>query len=151
MALGSSSPEILLSVIEICGNNFMAGDLGPSTIVGSAAFNFLFITGFCVVSIEAGGIRRINNFKVFMTTAMYSVFAYIWLFIVLVVFTPNEITVWEAVITFLCFPLLVVNSYMVEKNCFIVSKTEKEIEAIQDMCKCERLFFFIFFCKFKCV
>ena len=34
MALGSSSPEILLSVIEICGNNFLAGDLGPGTIVG---------------------------------------------------------------------------------------------------------------------
>lgn len=29
MALGSSAPEILLSVIEICGNNFIAGDLGP--------------------------------------------------------------------------------------------------------------------------
>jgi solute carrier family 8 (sodium/calcium exchanger) len=34
MALGSSSPEILLSVIEIVGNNFQAGDLGPGTIVG---------------------------------------------------------------------------------------------------------------------
>ena len=39
MALGSSAPEILLSVIEIFGNNFEAGDLGPGTIVGSAAFN----------------------------------------------------------------------------------------------------------------
>ena len=34
MALGSSSPEILLSVIEIVGNNFQSGDLGPGTIVG---------------------------------------------------------------------------------------------------------------------
>ncbi len=34
MALGSSAPEILLSVIEIVGNDFKAGDLGPSTIVG---------------------------------------------------------------------------------------------------------------------
>ena len=33
MALGSSAPEILLSVIEIVGNNFNAGDLGPGTIV----------------------------------------------------------------------------------------------------------------------
>ena len=45
MALGSSSPEILLSVIEICGNNFLAGDLGPGTIVGKHFFfktnNFL--------------------------------------------------------------------------------------------------------------
>jgi solute carrier family 8 (sodium/calcium exchanger) len=31
MALGSSSPEILLSIIEIVGNRFEAGDLGPGT------------------------------------------------------------------------------------------------------------------------
>ncbi|KHJ80336.1 hypothetical protein OESDEN_19990 [Oesophagostomum dentatum] len=34
MALGSSAPEILLSIIEIVGNGFRAGDLGPGTIVG---------------------------------------------------------------------------------------------------------------------
>lgn len=34
MALGSSAPEILLSIIEIVGKNFKAGELGPSTIVG---------------------------------------------------------------------------------------------------------------------
>ena len=38
MALGSSAPEILLSVIEIFQANFFAGSLGPGTIVGSAAF-----------------------------------------------------------------------------------------------------------------
>lgn len=34
-ALGSSAPEILLSIIEIVANQFRAGDLGPGTIVGS--------------------------------------------------------------------------------------------------------------------
>lgn len=63
MALGSSSPEILLSVIEICGNNFLAGDLGPGTIVGSAAYNLLCITAICVLAIESPGVRRIKNFK----------------------------------------------------------------------------------------
>lgn len=126
MALGSSSPEILLSVIEICGNNFLAGDLGPGTIVGSAAFNLLVITGICVVSIEGGDIRRIKNFTVFLTTTVYSVFAYIWLFLVLVVITPNEVTLWEAIITLLCFPLLVINAYMAEKNFFMSTKSSQE-------------------------
>merc|ERR1719456_1784406 len=36
MALGSSAPEILLSLIETYMNDFYSGDLGPSTIVGSA-------------------------------------------------------------------------------------------------------------------
>jgi solute carrier family 8 (sodium/calcium exchanger) len=31
MALGSSSPEILLSIIEIVGNRFESGELGPGT------------------------------------------------------------------------------------------------------------------------
>ena len=44
MALGSSAPEILLAIIETVSLNFEAGDLGPGTIVGSAAFNLLIIT-----------------------------------------------------------------------------------------------------------
>eukprot|EP00913_Durusdinium_trenchii_P002275 g2100.t1 len=44
LALGSSAPEILLSVVEIIGNGCFAGELGPSTIVGSAAFNL-----FCII------------------------------------------------------------------------------------------------------
>lgn len=32
MALGSSAPEILLSVIELIGNDYESGELGPSTI-----------------------------------------------------------------------------------------------------------------------
>ena len=135
MALGSSSPEILLSVIEICGNNFLAGELGPGTIVGSAAYNLLVISALCVVAIEGNEIRRIKNFKVFLTTAAWSVFAYLWLYIVLVVISPNEVTLWEAVITFLSFPVLVVNSYMAEKNFFFASKVHEEVQNLSDMCK----------------
>ena len=43
MALGSSAPEIMLSVIEIWAKGFHAGELGPGTIVGSAAFNLFKI------------------------------------------------------------------------------------------------------------
>lgn len=85
------------------------------------------ISAICVVAIEGNEIRRIKNYKVFLTTAAWSAFAYIWMFIVLVVITPNQVTVWEAVITFLSFPVLVVNSYMAEKNFFIKTK-EKEVE-----------------------
>ena len=48
MVLGSSAPEILLSVIEIIGDGFEAGSLGPGTIVGSAAFNFFIIIALCM-------------------------------------------------------------------------------------------------------
>merc|ERR1712159_880336 len=51
MALGSSAPEIMIAVIETIGLTFEAGDLGAGTIVGSAAFNLLFITAICVSSL----------------------------------------------------------------------------------------------------
>lgn len=51
MALGSSAPEIILSVIEVISSGFFAGELGPSTIVGSAAFNLFCIAALCVVAV----------------------------------------------------------------------------------------------------
>ena len=44
MALGSSAPEILLALLETVQSlDEPAGELGPSTIVGSAAFNLFVI------------------------------------------------------------------------------------------------------------
>ena len=54
MAFGTSAPEILLSMIEIFSSGFYAGDLGPGTIVGSAAYNLLIITAVCIMAIDAG-------------------------------------------------------------------------------------------------
>lgn len=61
MALGSSAPEILLSIIEIVGNDFKAGDLGPGTIVGSAAFNLMSITAVCIACIPGTDVRKIKG------------------------------------------------------------------------------------------
>lgn len=116
MALGSSAPEILLSCIEIIGNNFKAGDLGPGTIVGSAAFNLLVITAVCLFSIPNGEVRRLQNIKVFAVTAFSSVFAYIWLYIILEVSSEEKLDIWEAVLTLLFFPLLVVIAYIADRD-----------------------------------
>lgn len=64
MALGTSAPEILLACIEIIGHNFTSGELGPGTIVGSAAFNLLIITAVCIISIPGVEGRRIRLIKV---------------------------------------------------------------------------------------
>ena len=55
MALGSSAPEILLNCIETVitlTSGGKPGELGPSTIVGSAAFNFLVITGCSIAAVS---------------------------------------------------------------------------------------------------
>ena len=117
MALGSSAPEILLAIIEIVIiNNFESGKLGPSTIVGSAAFNLLVITGVCIMSIPAHETRRIKAVKVFAVTAAFSILAYVWLYIALSTSSANEIELWEAILTFLLFPILVVIAYIADKE-----------------------------------
>ncbi|GFR95839.1 sodium/calcium exchanger [Elysia marginata] len=116
LALGTSAPEILLSVIEIVGNNFESGSLGPGTIVGSAAFNLLFISAICIYAIPEGEIRRISSVKVFGVTAFTCVFAYVWMAIVLLAISPNRVEVWEAVLTFLFFPLLIIIAYLADKD-----------------------------------
>ena len=44
---------------------------------------------------------------VFVVTALVSVFAYIWLLIVLKWVSPDEVEIWEAIMTFILFPILV--------------------------------------------
>lgn len=116
MALGSSAPEILLSVIEIIGRGFKAGELGPSTVVGSAAFNLFMITAVCVSVLPPGEVRRIKHLRVFAFTATCSVFAYVWMYIILKVSTPGIIEVWEGIITLACFPGMVIVAWMIDRQ-----------------------------------
>lgn len=123
MALGSSAPEILLSVIEIVFNNWEAGALGPSTIVGSAAFNLMVIIAVCVSSIPAPndetgetGFRKIRQMGVFNVTAFFSVFAYLWLIVILQGNTAGVVDPWEAVVTFLFFFVLVLIAWMIDSG-----------------------------------
>lgn len=116
MALGSSAPEILLSAIEICGNNFDAGELGPSTIVGSAAFNLLIIIAVCVYVIPDGECRRIKHLRVFAITASTSVLAYVWLYIILAVSSKDEVEIWEALLTLAFFPIMVISAYIADRR-----------------------------------
>lgn len=118
MALGSSAPEILLSIIEIYAKNFEAGDLGPGTIVGSAAFNLLIIIAICVYVIPDDEVRRIKHLRVFFVTATWSVFAYLWLLVILKVTTPGVVDIWEGVVTFLFFPTTVATAYMADRRIY---------------------------------
>jgi solute carrier family 8 (sodium/calcium exchanger) len=114
MALGSSAPEILLAVVETVSLKFESGDLGPGTIVGSAAFNLLFITAICISCLDEDKddptqleTREIEEFGVFIITAIASLWAYFWMIIALAWVSADQIDPWEAVVTLLMFPVLV--------------------------------------------
>lgn len=116
MALGSSAPEILLSVIEICGHNFEAGQLGPATIVGSAAFNMFVIIGLCVYVVPDGERRKVKHLRVFFVTATWSIFAYLWLYIILAVISPGVVQVWEGLLTLFFFPICVLFAWVADRR-----------------------------------
>jgi solute carrier family 8 (sodium/calcium exchanger) len=135
MALGSSAPEILLATIETSGNlGGCPGELGASTIVGSAAFNLLVITAACVYAVNEEndvdpdrdvsvplGYKKIYDMGVFTWTASVSVFAYVWLYIVL---KDQMVTSVEAWLTFAYFFIFVAVAFMFDK--YNASKVVKE-------------------------
>ncbi|XP_022210627.2 sodium/calcium exchanger 3 isoform X3 [Drosophila obscura] len=125
MALGSSAPEILLSVIEIYAKDFESGDLGPGTIVGSAAYNLFMIIAVCMVWIPAGEVRRIRHLRVFAVTCLFSIFAYVWLWMILSVISPGIIEVWEALVTLLFFPVTVIWAYIAERRLLVYKYMDK--------------------------
>jgi solute carrier family 8 (sodium/calcium exchanger) len=131
MALGSSAPEILLSVLEIFQNDFFAGALGPGTIVGSAAFNLLIIIAVCIVAVVPVGERKIEGLDTYSCTAFFSIFAYLWLVIILKVSSPDVVKFWEAFVTFLMFPLLVALAYMIDANMLWVPGVPKSSHITQ--------------------
>lgn len=127
MALGSSAPEILLSIIEIVFmNNFKAGDLGPSTIVGSAAFNLFVIMALCVSCLPGEEVRRVKHLRVFAITATWSIFAYLWLYFILSVSSYGIVDIWEAVLTFIFFPITVFTAYVADKKIFVYKFLSKK-------------------------
>ena len=68
----------------------------------------------------------ISYTQVFTVTTVFSIFAYVWLIVVLVIITPNQVDLWEAILTFLFFPLLVLTAYAADKNFFRKSTKEQK-------------------------
>jgi len=129
MALGSSAPEIMLSVIEIWAKGFYAGDLGPGTIVGSAAFNLFMIIGLCMYVIPDDEVRKIKHLRVFIITATWSVFAYVWLYLILGAISYGEVHSWEGIVTFLFFPATVYTAFVADRRMFFYKYLDKKYRA----------------------
>merc|ERR1712088_642505 len=129
MALGSSAPEIMLSVIEIWAKGFEAGDLGPGTIVGSAAFNLFMIIGLCMYVIPDDEDRKIKHLRVFIITASWSVFAYVWLYLILGAISYGQVDSWEGIVTFLFFPATVYTAFVADRRMFFYKYLDKKYRA----------------------
>lgn len=116
MALGSSAPEILLTAIELWANKFFSASIGPQTIVGSAAFNLFIISAVCVTALPSPETRRIEGLDAFTVTATMSLIAYSWLLAILLLFSPQRVEIWEGVVTFMMFPILIILAFLADRG-----------------------------------
>ena len=129
MALGSSAPEIILNIYEtLITFGETPRELGASTIVGSAAFNFFVISGISIYSVSADnddrdedeieedgtphGVKKIYDMGVFTITCTASMLAYIWTFWCLI---DYEVTMLEAWLTLGFMFVLLILAYAADK------------------------------------
>ncbi|CAD5124085.1 unnamed protein product [Dimorphilus gyrociliatus] len=139
MAFGSSAPEILLAIGETAqklGKEDEGDGLGTFTIIGSAAFNLLIITAICILVVDGGEPKKIKELGVFLLTSVWSIFAYIWMLIVVRFSTPGVIDMWEAWVTFAFFPLMVLTAYAMDNGFWIYKchKSSVDVERTQSVC-----------------
>lgn len=118
LAFGTSFPQISLATIDAIRNlgSLYAGGLGPGTLVGSAAFDLFPIHAVCVVVPKAGELKKISDIGVWLVELFWSFWAYIWLYIILKVWTPNVVTLLESFLTVLQFGLLLLNAYAQDRR-----------------------------------
>merc|ERR1711884_650501 len=109
--------------------NFKAGDLGPGTIVGSAAFNLFMIIGLCMYVIPDDEVRKIKHLRVFIITASWSVFAYVWLYLILGAISYGQVDSWEGIVTFLFFPATVYTAFVADRRMFFYKYLDMKYRA----------------------
>merc|ERR1719461_2620356 len=87
------------------------------------------IIGLCMYVIPDDEVRKIKHLRVFLVTATWSVFAYIWLYVILGFISYGKVESWEGLLTFIFFPLTVWTAYVAERRLLCYkwfSKAEEE-------------------------
>jgi K+-dependent Na+/Ca+ exchanger-like protein len=101
MAMGSSAPELAIALMALFTAEGVHSDVGIGTIVGSAVFNILVITG--VSAVAAGGLR-IRMFAVRRDIAYYLLAIGYLAFI----FLDKHVELWEAILGLVAYAIYVV-------------------------------------------
>lgn len=100
------------------------------TFSADTIINFFFflqvIIAICVLVIPNGEVRKIKHLRVFFVTATWSIFAYIWLYLILAQITPGRVDVWEGFLTFLFFPATVTTAYIADRRLLIYKYIGKQ-------------------------
>ena len=52
----------------------------------------------------------------YFVAVIANIFAYLWLLFILEIHTPNEIEVWESIVTVLFYPIVVITAFSADKG-----------------------------------
>ena len=131
MALGSSLPEIIMNLVQtVMYIDDTPDELGAFTIVGSAAFNLLVISAVSIMAVDEP--KKVLDMGVFVITGVFSMFAYVWLLIVLAFNGPDKVSVFEAWMTIAFYLILMIVSYFAAKYNEKMQTQEEDEEASKD-------------------
>ena len=84
------------------------------------------ISGVSIVAVPE--LKKINDLGVFFTTSVFSLFAYIWLYVCL---QDDEIDVVEAWLTFVFFFILVILAFLADKFNQRINSVKVSAEQLQ--------------------
>ena len=115
-AIGTTSPEILIPLIEMFKTHFQGNKLGPSLIVGSGAYHLFIVTAVCLFSVRESSGKPIKDLHLFFSTASFALLAYLSVFIFLDVVTPKTIDIWEAAVTLMMYPTMVLTCWLIARR-----------------------------------
>jgi solute carrier family 8 (sodium/calcium exchanger) len=131
LLLGANCPVIMIGIVEIVGNDFQAGFINPGTVLGSSAFNLLFISAICISLVPNFDSKRVRQVDVFGVAIFFSLWAFIWAILVVMVVSPDYVDLWEAILTLIMFPVFILIAFIVDKAYF-KNKTAIEKWALRD-------------------
>mmetsp|Transcript_3160 Transcript_3160/g.7392 ORF Transcript_3160/g.7392 Transcript_3160/m.7392 type:complete len:1417 (-) Transcript_3160:521-4771(-) len=128
MSLGAAAPEIMLATIELLGKDYqvtstITGEvsLGPNVIIGSAAFNLTVVLAACILAVPAGEIRKVVHRDSYVVLTIFAFLGPAWLLLILRATSPHVVRVFEAILTFLYFPWLVMLVFFADKGMIPIS------------------------------
>jgi Ca2+/Na+ antiporter len=92
LTLGGAAPEIFLCFFSTFVDiESVPKVIGPMALIGSASFNVMVVTGMSIMVVP--NVKKVLSRTVFGVTVIFSLLAYAWLVIVLVVNTPGLVDI----------------------------------------------------------
>ncbi|KAL7873824.1 hypothetical protein AOLI_G00128950 [Acnodon oligacanthus] len=73
--------------------------------------------------------RKVKHLRVFFVTAAWSIFAYLWLYLILAVISPGVVQVWEGLLTLFFFPICVVFAWIADRRLLFYKYVYKRYRA----------------------